>query len=164
MKKPSAFVLILSFLLLVLLSACNNSVDDMLEDYNGQFGKKYMILTEGRDTEEVPASPGDIDFEEGKMLRDEYYMWEDSTLILAGPPKNVSLYRWTVYDPEEEYKIVDVQTVNGSLTTADFVIYRPQSTLEVEHTYKLNLTIKSTGGVEYSDTCAIVVYKHYIFE
>lgn len=164
MKKASAFVLSLSVLVLVLLSACNNSVEDMLDDYNGKFAKKYMILTGQTDREEVPPSPGEIDFEEGKMLRDEYYMWEDSTLILAGPPKNVSAYRWTVYDPEDNFKIVDIQTVNGSLTTADFVIYRPYSTLEVEHTYKLTLTIRSTGGVEYSDTCAIVVYKHYIFE
>lgn len=164
MKKPSAFVLILSFLLLVLLPACNNSVDDMLEDYNGGFKEKYTILADKEDEKESSISPGEEGFDEIKMLREEYFVWEDSTLILAGPPRNVITYRWELFDPEQNFEQVAVNTIDGTVLGQYFRIYLPQSKLKIEHTYKLTLIIKSTGGVEYSDTCSIVVYKHYLYD
>ena len=164
MKKPSAFVLILSFLLLVLLPACNNSVDDMLEDYNGGFNKGYVTISGKAYKEYVPFSPGEEGFRAEDMLRDEYFVFMESTLILAGPPKNVYSYWWKVSDPENNETPVFVTTVNGSTSEQYFTIYLPESGLEVPKTYKLTLTIKSTGGETYTDSCSVVVYDRYVYD
>lgn len=136
----------------------------MLENYNEGFAEKYTILADKEEEKEVSLSPGEPGFDPIKMLREEYFVWEDSTLILAGPPKNVITYRWEVFDPEDDFEQVTVNTIDGTVKGQYFRIYLPQSKLKIEHTYKLTLTIKSTGGVEYTDTCSIVVYKHYLYD
>lgn len=147
---------------LISLSSCGNSLEDMLKEYNEGFSEANATLTEW-DTATETLSPGDAGFNEKEMLRDEYFLYEDSTLILAAPPNNVVSYVWIVYDPEDNDKEISVETVNGKTDTKDFVIYVPYSGLEVGHTYKLTLKIKDGGGVDYTDTCGLVVYKHYIY-
>jgi len=134
----------------------------MIEQYNGGFKEAYTTLTE-TSLATNSLSPGDDGFDEKDMLRDEYFMYEDATLILAGPPNNVVSYIWIVYDPDNDFKEIEINTVNGKTDTKDFVIYLPDSGLKVGHTYKLTLKIKDRWGVDYSDSCSLVVYKHYIF-
>lgn len=170
MKRASAFVLIFSFLFLLLASGCNQSVDDMLDGYNGGFSPVYTVLEQDEKEEEIPLSPGDDGFDPEKMLREVYSIQADSTLILAGPPNNVYSYDWMVYGPisvslddnitNGEDNIVNVRPFKGTLNDQTFVIYVPQSGLEVNNTYKVTLRIVTQGGVFYKDSCSVVIYPH----
>ena len=164
MKRASAFVLIFSFLFLLLASGCNQSVDDMLDGYNGGFNVGYTTLSKDESSTTVPSSPGEEGFVAADMLRDEYFVFMESTLILAGPPKNVFSYWWSMYDPENNDAQVIVSTVNGSTTEQYFTIYLPESGLVAPKTYKLTLRIKSTGGETYTDSCSVVVYDRYVYD
>ena len=164
MKRASAFVLIFSFLFLLLASGCNQSVDDMLDGYNGGFEKGYVIISDSEEEEESIYSPEEEGFREELMLRDEYFVFPESTLILAGPPQNVVSYTWAMYDPANDYSEVAVKTISGSNFNREYSIYISESGLEAGKTYKLVLTIKSTGGVWYTDSCSVVVFKHYDYD
>lgn len=151
-------------------ASCGNSVEDMVGEYNGAFTPTYTVLTESAEEEEIPLSPGDEGFDPEKMLREVYSIQADSTLILAGPPKNVYSYDWMVYGPISvtldenitygEDKIVSVKPFKGTLNDQTFVIYVPQSGLEVDNTYKVTLRIVTQGGVFYKDSCSVVIYPH----
>lgn len=137
-------------------------MEDMVEQYNGAYTGVSLTISDDAETTEI-LSPGEPGFDENDMLRDEYFVWEDATLILAAPPKNVVRYSWTMYDPDDGYSEVAVVTANGKNTGREFVVYIPHSGLEVNHVYKLVLQIRDTGGADYKDSCSVVVYKHYIF-
>ena len=145
MKRTFVVAPAFSFFLFIFLS-CGNSMEDMVEQYNGAYTGVSLTLSDDAD-----------------MLRDEYFVWEDASLILAAPPKNVVRYSWTMYDPDDGYSEVAVMTANGKNTGREFVVYIPHSGLEVNHVYKLVLQIRDTGGADYKDSCSVVVYKHYIF-
>ena len=165
MKKPSAFVLILSFLLLVLLPACNNSVEDMLDDYNGGFKKgvsTYSIEPSVK-SNELPQ-PGDLEFKEDDMLYPIYRISQNSTLNLAAPG-NCSSYRWTMTDPEDDYQVeLRIKLMEGSsINSKRYVLYVPQSGLYASKTFKLTLTVHGNDGYDYTDVCGVAVYKDYYF-
>lgn len=167
MKKAFAFVISLSFLVLV-LSACNNNVDDMLEDYNGGFKKGHVtISTVGTET---ILKPGDIGFEPLKMLLEEYFVWEDSTLTLSAPPGCVTV-TWVITDPDDENSVVEFYPFGyedgvskyNIWRTSLLQIYIPDSGLESNKVYEVTLTVTDKGGNEYKDIAAIVVYKHLYY-
>ena len=164
--RKSAARLALSFIFLtaVTLLSCNNSVEDMLGDYNSDFTWTYVTISETQATEETVKSPGDEGFDPYEMLREVYALQYDSTLNLAGPPNNVYSYKWTVYDPKNSDSVVNVVTMNGRLDTQYFVIYVPDSGLETDHTYHLKLEITTEDSRYYYDDCSIVIYPHYIYE
>ena len=145
-------------------ASCGNSVEDMVGEYNGAFEYGYVTISEETKEEEVVYSPGEEGFREDLMLRDEYFVFPESTLILAGPPQNVVSYTWAMYDPANDYSEVAVKTISGSNFNREYSIYISESGLEAGKTYKLVLTIKSTGGVWYTDSCSVVVYKHYDYD
>ncbi len=132
-----------------------------MKEYNEGFSEGYTTISDVNNTSST-LSPGDVGFDENDMLRDEYFVYEDATFILAGPPNNVVSYTWRMFNPENNTTIF-VNTLNGSLDFKDFILYVPDSNLEVNNTYKLTLTIVSSFGIEYNDTCSVVVYKHYIY-
>ncbi|WP_407427068.1 hypothetical protein [Treponema sp.] len=159
--------LIFSFIFLAALFvlSCNNSVEDMLDDYNKQFTWTYVTVSETKEVnEEEMLSPGDEGFDPDDMLREVYPVQYDSTLNLAGPPKNIYSYTWTVYDPKNDYKEVAVNTINGTLNDCKFIIYIPDSLLEADHTYQLTLRIVTQGGVFYKDSASLVIYPHYTYD
>lgn len=165
MKKAFAFVISLSFLVLV-LSACNNNVDDMLEDYNGGFEKGYTVIQKDAEEEEPVLGPGDEGFHQEDMLRDEYFLGWDSTLNLYVPPKSQAP-QWWITDPDGENTDAKLtflafgKTSGDSVWTQDyFCIYAPDSLLESGHTYTLTLTVKDKEGHAYTDKAALVVYRH----
>lgn len=167
MKKASAFVL--SLMLLVLLPACNNSVDDMLNDYNGAFKVGYTTISGTDNGEEVILQPGEQGFDERDMLRDEYFMGYDSTLNLYAP-ETCDSFQWYITDPEDknETKIefcpcnapYNSAFIVTEATTQTFSIYAEDSGLDNGTTYKLTLNVWK-GGSKYTDSCSLVVYKHY---
>lgn len=167
MKRASAFVLSISFLVCLLSVSCNNDVDDMLDDYNGGFKKGYTVLQDSEETEEVTLSPGDEGFHQEDMLRDEYFLGWDSTLNLYVPPNSQDPQWWITDpkadDPDEKVGFLSFGS-NIKITICKqsyFCIYAPNSLLEEGHTYKLTLTVKDKEGYTYTDKASLVVYLHY---
>ena len=166
MKKPSAFVLILSFLLLVLLSACNNSVDDMLENYNGGFNHGYVTVSD-TDESEYELEPDDSGYDQTRLLFDEYYVYDIGTLNLAAP-ESCRNFKWILTDPAADDTLIEVPvTFYDGLTASyrssrDYVVYMPDSGLTPEHTYKLTLTVTGKAGGIYTDSCLLYIVKYYV--
>ncbi len=165
MKKKSLLFLTAIFLF---FSSCGDSVEDMVGDYNGAFTEGHLEFQK-EESEDETLSPGDEGFSASNMLYDEYYVWENATLNLSGPP-NCRSWNWVVTDPKEinadgNEKVVWIQTVDlsserNAVGSQRFVIYIPDSGLKVGRTYRLTLTVKGLDGSEYKDSCAIVVYQH----
>ncbi|MBR4322457.1 hypothetical protein [Treponema sp.] len=171
MKRASAFVLIFSFLFLLLASGCNQSVDDMLDGYNGGFNTTAAYVG----TKEIPKTykPDEVGFEASMLLYDEYFLYDDAMLILAAPDECQEVF-WRFYDPDDEYKPVTVLVrsgtdSNGNITyfkgtayTGEVLtLYVPESGLTGPKTYQLQLMITSKGGNIYTDNCGIVIYQRY---
>lgn len=165
MKRVSAFVLILSILFCVCTFSCNNSVDDMLEDYNGGFKKGYVKLKEKQDESDEVLQPGDEGFDQTKMLRDEYFLGWDSTLNLYAP-ETAERFQWYISDPDDSdntpvnFKPCGSDFIVSEITTRRFSLYAEDSELEDGTTYKLTLNVWK-GGKRYWDVCSLVVYQHY---
>lgn len=165
MKKAFAFVISLSFLVLV-LSACNNNVDDMLEDYNGGFNVGHLTVTDS-DTKEYTLEPDDSGYDQKKLLFDDYTVFNIGTLNLAAP-ESCRSFKWTLTDPSAENpdEAITVKFFDGTRTcervTKDYVVYMPESGLESEHTYKLTLSVTGKSGGKYSDSCLIFIVKYYV--
>ncbi|MBQ9280894.1 MAG: hypothetical protein IJ207_01670, partial [Treponema sp.] len=166
MKKASAFVLISSFLLLVLASACNTSVDDMLDDYNDGFNLGYTTVSD-KDESDYDLEPDDSGYDQTRLLFDEYYVYDIGTLELFGP-KSCRNFKWTLTDPagEDTLEPITVTYYDGSTSdikrTRDYMVYMPESGLETGHTYKLTLTVTGKKGGIYTDSCLIYVVKFYV--
>ncbi|MBQ9281448.1 MAG: hypothetical protein IJ207_04525, partial [Treponema sp.] len=171
MKKASAFVLISSFLLLVLASACNTSVDDMLDDYNDGFNLGYTTVSDTKEEEEVILQPGEEGFDPASMLRDEYFLGWDATLNLYAP-ETADRFQWFLTDPDDiEENLIEFCPCNSpyngdyvvtEVTSRMLSIYAEDSRLDNGTTYKLTLNVWK-GGKKYTDICSLVVYQHYYF-
>ena len=168
MGKSAAW-LALSFIFLSAVTSfsCNNSIDDMLGEYNGQFTPvtlTYASTEESDTTSDEVYEPGDDKFYAEDMLYPSYVISQNSTLNLAGP-RNCSSYRWTMTDPDDEKEQeLSITLMNGyTKTTRKYVLYVPQSGLYASKTFKLKLTVLGNDGHVYTDTCGISVYKDYYF-
>lgn len=165
MKKAFAFVISLSFLILV-LSSCNNSVDDMLDDYNGGFKKGYVTIND-KDESEKNLEPGDQGFDQKTLLYPEYTVFDIATLNLNAP-KSCKSFSWILTDPKAENvtKPIKVKFYDGTVTserkTRDFIVYMPESGLEIGHTYYLTLTVTGKDGRVYSDLAQIFTVEFHI--
>ena len=133
-----------------------------------------VVATGNVDVEELPSALvrngriekhvyiGDPDFKEDNMLAKEYFVYNDATLILAGPKRAVS-YEWIFYDIKNKSKKVNVIPYgNSSLTSQKLVLYIPTSQLE-EKTYKVTLTVKDIEGNDYTDSCGLVIYNNFTY-
>ncbi|MBQ8012814.1 MAG: hypothetical protein IJ257_00240 [Treponema sp.] len=166
MKRASAFVLSISFLVLLLASACSNSVDDMLEGYNGGFNTGYVTVSD-KDESEYELEPDDSGYDQTRLLFDEYYVYDIGTLNLFGP-SSCRNFNWTLTDPAAEDTLapITVTYYDGSTSeykrTRAYMVYMPDSGLESEHTYKLTLTVTGKNGGVYTDSCLIYVVKFYV--
>lgn len=149
--------------MLFFIPACSNGMGSLIEDYNSNFTPEDFNW---------PA-PGDDYFVSAEMLYDEYFLYDDSMLILAAPPGSKEAY-WTFTDPDNGYEEVSVtvragqdpwgRTVYFTGTTYEgksLILYVPESNLEGPKTYKLTLLVTDEGGGTYTDSCGIVIYKRY---
>ena len=153
MKKVNCRFPVMLFLLGIIFTGCSDSIDTMLEEYNGNF----TVLN----TEYTAPCPGDEDFIESKMLYEEYCVSYDDTLTLAAP-KKCSAYKWTLTDPDNDYKeIIPVYFNGGTNTERVFSMYIENSGLECGHTYRLLLAVfgEQTKQWHYCAS-SIAVYKH----
>ena len=166
MKRDTSFVLILSILILLLTSACNNSVDDMLEGYNGGFNQGYVTLS-NEDESPYSLEPDDSGYDQTRLLYDDYTVFDIGTLNLIAPASCKS-FKWTLTDPDAEDSMepISVTYYDGSTSfyraTQDFIVYVPDSGLETGHTYKLTLVVRGKSDGVYTDSCLIYIVKYYV--
>ena len=129
----------------------------MLDDYNDNFTPNHEFTA---------PCPGDMDFDEKDMLMTEYYVSSDDTLNLFGP-YNSNSYEWILTDPgnlEDPEGEVEYELFGGyTKYQREYVVYIPDSGLEIGKTYKLTLTVTDKEGVKYSDSCGLVIYQKYEF-
>jgi len=137
----------------------------MFDDYNSNF---TIVYSYGQEC----LSPTDKGFDQHLMLYEEYFVYDDATLVISAPD-NCSFYTWTFTDPDKEYEevVVNFRDITGPVmiktsgTTYDrkvMAVYVPESNLEIGKTYKLTLTIVDTGGNTFTDSCGVIIYKRYI--
>lgn len=155
MKK--LFKIVLSLSIFIFLS-CNNSIETIINDYNDNINQNSPTSNNNINFPDI----GDPDFKEDNMLAKEYFVYNDATLILAGPKRAVS-YEWIFYDIKNKSKKVNVIPYgNSSLTSQKLVLYIPTSQLE-EKTYKVTLTVKDIEGNDYTDSCGLVIYNNFTY-
>lgn len=155
MKK--LFKIVLSLSIFIFLS-CNNSIETIINDYNDNINQNSPTSNNNINFPDI----GDPDFKEDNMLAKEYFVYNDATLILAGPKRAVS-YEWIFYDIKDKSKKVNVIPYgNSSLTSQKLVLYIPTSQLE-EKTYKVTLTVKDKEGNDYTDSCGLVIYNNFTY-
>ena len=153
MKKVNCRFPVMLFLLGMIFTGCSDSINTMLEEYNGNF----TVV----DTEYAAPCPGDSDFDESKMLFEEYCVSYDDTLTLAAP-KKCSAYKWTLTDPEQDYTVVKPTLFrNGTNTERIYSMYMKKSGLKCGKTYRLLLAVfgEQTHKWHYCAS-SIVVYEH----
>ena len=164
MKRASAFVLSISFLVLLLASACSNSVDDMLEGYNGGFNTGYVTVG-AKDKSEYALEPDDSGYDQTTLLYDYYTVFSIGTLNLSAPSSCKS-YKWVVTDPAAKETSAPVtityfdESTSSYRATADFVVYIPTSGLEVGHTYKVTLAVTGKNGGVYTDSAQLFIVNY----
>lgn len=141
--------------IIILLVSCGqffgNDEDEIISSYNTGFAQQA--------TEVSTSNPGDANFDADTMLQNYYIVSSNATLILTAP--TAATYKWTFKD---ETNTSDLTSQVTFLTgyhswTQTIMIYMPNAgVLEAGNTYRLTLTITTTGGAEYTDSCGLVVY------
>ena len=153
MKKVNCrFPALLLFLLGMIITSCSDSINTMLEEYNGNF----TVET----TEYKAPCPGDEDFDESRMLFDEYIVASDDTLTLAAP-KKCNIYKWTLQDPASKNEEVKPVLFGGmSNTERIYSFYVDRSGLKTGKTYRLLLAVYGEATKQWHyDAAAVVVYE-----
>ncbi|MDY4832239.1 MAG: hypothetical protein SO161_06875 [Treponema sp.] len=158
------FILLPLFFVMLICFSCKNSIQNEMNEYNSHFSDSdSQISTEAKDP----------DFRSGRLFSvDEYFVYDDSILILAAP-KEASSIKWVFTDPDNKYETVKVKIRirDGSgrliryedteFNVLKLELYIPESNLESPKTYKLTLTVTDNKGGVYQDNCGIVIYKRY---
>lgn len=139
----------------ILLASCGqffgNDEDEIISSYNTGFAQQA--------TEVSTSNPGNANFDASKMLEDYYIVASNATLILTAP--SASSYTWTFMNADNTENLTSgVNFLMGHHSNAQTImIYmKDAGILKAGNTYRLTLTIKTTGGAEYTDSCGIVIY------
>ena len=138
----------------------------MLDNYNGGFNKGYVTLGNRDDSDEV-LEPGDQGFDQKTLLASEYTVFDIATLNLNAP-ESCKSFSWIITDPSAEYPKLPVEikfydgTKASERKTRDFVVYMPESGLEIGHTYYLTLTVTGKDGRVYSDLAQIFTVEFHV--
>lgn len=143
-----------SLLLGLMFCGCTNSMDSVINSYNGKFQIEQ--------TKEEPPRPGDMGFDKDTML-DEYYLVvaksDNTTFELAAP--EARSYTWILtsdYVGIEESSEVEVKYFeNLTRNTKNFAIRLSDSGLTIPGTYNLSLIVTDRGGTRYVDNCKIYI-------
>lgn len=143
MKKVLHYVLIISIISLTLLiSACSNSYDEMIDGFN----KKYFSLTP---TPPIEKRITDANFAQETMLELRYTFIQgyESTLVA---PAGASSYLWKIQNSDGTMQ-------EESLCEERIYTFIPEEDFEINAETKLVLTVTNEAGTEYIDTTIIVV-------
>ncbi|MBR4373321.1 MAG: hypothetical protein IKO57_10100 [Treponema sp.] len=157
-----------SSVFLLIAASCGNSVQDMVDQYNEGFTTAYTTVSKSE--EEEVLEPGDEGFVPSKMLLEEYFVWEDSTLTLSAPNGCASIL-WKLTDPDDNDSVVEFYPFGyedgvskyNAWREKLFQIYIPDSGLESNKVYEVTLTVTDKRGSEYKDVAAIVIYRHLYY-
>ena len=137
----------------------------MLDDYNGGFNTGYVTVSD-KDTSQEVLEPGDQGFDQTTLLFSSYTVYSIGTLNLAAP-SSCKQFIWELTDPsaDDPNKAVEVTYFDGTTSTrrrtSDYVVYMPESGLEIGHTYYLTLTVTGKDGRVYSDLAQIFTVKFH---
>ena len=138
----------------------------MLGEYNGGFNTGYVTVGNS-DESEPNLEPGDEGFSQKNLLFDSYTVYDVGTLNLAAP-ESCKTYEWVITDPSAEdiSEAVKVTFYDGTSSkkrsTSDYVVYIPESGLDVGHTYYLTLTVTGKDNRVYSDLAQIFIVEFHI--
>lgn len=128
-------------------------MDSLLDNYNSH----YTLAPDG--PESLPQ-PGEDNFLQENMLYENYIVYSDGTLNLAAPVKATNI-KWAMFDPETDEE-VPVKLMTGfSTNTTRYVLYAPESNLQIGKTYQLSLKVLGPQDVIYRDTCEVAIVKTY---
>lgn len=149
-----------SLLLGLMFCGCTNSMDSVINSYNGKFQIETI------DEQEQPPAPGDAGFNEKEMIPYEQYFVLSTETFQIVAPKNCYSYLWTVYLPhqKEEYmELVEVEHSGGTTKDSrEFILHIPTCGLKEGESYVLNLTVEDKAGKKYRDSAGLIIYKPYI--
>lgn len=134
-----------------LFIGCLNSSDDLYDSYNSTYTQTVQ---------EKVVTPDDDEFDETQMLRDEYFVYDNATLNISAP-YNCASYSWSVIDLSTGFDFEVNLLPNYTVSGREFVAYIPDSDWKTDRTYKLTLKVTNKEGVEFKDSCGIIVYQHY---
>lgn len=154
--KQKILFLICTFCSICFLG-CKKDIDTMMEDYASIFPVK-----------EKPAEdpgPGEPDFYEKDMLRDDYLYPSDGMIQLSGPKANCGyLWEFEYYDDDgNSIPVEPVYSGNTNRSSQTINIHIPESGLEPGITYYVTLTVTSyIGGAKARDKAVIVIYERVV--
>ncbi len=131
----------------LVLSGCANSVDSMMDDYNGQFCVESEKYVDNYTVDNVVAE---------QMLRPYYAVNYLSTLCLLAP-SGAAGYTWKVVVQENAAGEASGTTyLLGHSRLLD--VYLLKSSIKRWGSYKLILTVKKYDGEYLEDTAMLYVY------
>ena len=143
--KISCLSLVMFCFLLISFSACKNSYDSMLEDFN----QTYFSPENKKEN-----SVNDDAFEADKMLNLTYDFYKDYASSLVGPADAVS-YSWTTPKPNTkpvEYKELCKERIFNFMPGKDFAVGTET---------KLILTVTDANGTEYIDSTIVRINREF---
>lgn len=126
-----------------------------MESLFTNYNEKFTYVSQSQ-----TVTPDEEGFDETQMLREEYFVYDNATLNISAP-YNCASYSWSVIDMSTGFTFEVFPLPNYTLSSREFVTYIPDSDWKVGVTYKLTLKITNKEGVEFKDSCGIIVYQHY---
>lgn len=145
------------------LGSCNDSVDDMLDDYNSKFSN--LDLYDSGASPEYELQPGDEGFDQSKMLQRVYNI-DDRSLLQLGAPYACLSYEWKIQDKNKQevsFKIyangITSSNEITSWTGRTFDLYIPESELLTGTSYKLFLSVRGKDGKLYTCNSTLDIYE-----
>ena len=146
MKK---FLLIIAVVLFV-FAGCDNSYDQMIEDFNSSyFSKGYK--------EPEPYTTDSSSFDEGQMLDEIVSMIDGSVTMFTAPEGGEGcVYEWKAHIPCKDSNGKDYmkETVVGNERV---LCYTAPGVFNSDKENKLTLTITEASGKTYTDTAMVFI-------
>lgn len=143
------------------LFSCSD-INSVVDDYNSKYQQGIYGTISHKS-----LSPDDENFEAENMLADKYFVRNDGSINLYGPP-DASSYLWELKKIVTETKIgftgmeiittTEEDMIQFSIKKREFICYIPNSTLE-NGSYRLILTVSDKEGNKYTDSCLLSVYQ-----
>lgn len=143
-----------------MLVSCGESIDDMIDDYNGGIAVEGAASGESTAPTVVPC-PGDEDFDERNMLYPDYGV-SNKGLLELGAPNNCSSYSWVFRTVDASGEVVPFITYGETTKRNEWTgrllnIYVPSSALQ-DGMYRLTLKVTGEDGKPYTDSTVVSIY------
>ncbi len=143
MKK---LLILLLALLCTFFAACSNSVDDMVDEYNGNFTVKI--------SERSLPNVNSSDFTQTELIPDETYILNMNTDFKIYAPLGGKSYTWKM-----EYKVDENTTVSlkniSSEERAFYVSVGSSENLELYEPYTLSVVVVNQNDIVLEDSAEV---------